>query len=106
MCIRDRINTIDAEDKEVLILLKQIRRDISNIKQLRLWSIAKNDTLEILAKVRPHNFEDLKKSIRHLPLRERNKLDKYWPTFVDRLKYLHRESEEVIQKNIFQKLFG
>lgn len=96
------INTIDANDQEVLQLLKQVRRDISNIKQMRLWNIARNDTLEILARVRPHNLEALKKSIKHLPTRERNKLDRYWPFFIERLKYLHSTEEE---KSLFQKLF-
>jgi ribonuclease D len=58
-------------------LLKQVRRDISNTKQLRLGSIARNDTLEILARKRPHNLEALKKATASLTTRERNKLDKY-----------------------------
>lgn len=88
------INTIDANNSEVLQLLKQIRRDICSENQLRLWNIARNDTLELLAKIRPSNFDTLKKSTSHLSRRERNKLEKYWPVFVSRLKYLRKEEEK------------
>lgn len=85
------INTVEASDKQVMDLLKQVRRDISNTKQLRLGSIARNDTLEILARKRPHNLEALKKATASLTTRERTKLDKYWEIFIERLKYVHQE---------------
>ena len=103
------INTIEATDKEVFQLLKQVRRDFSYMKQLQLWNIARNDTLELLAKKRPHNLQALKEIINTFPKRERNKLNKYWYIFVERLKYLHIEDfnkEEIKNDNFLNKLFS
>jgi hypothetical protein len=99
------INTIEAGDKDVYELMRQVRRDISNNYQLRLWDIARNDTLEILVKKRPHNLEALKRATSHLWTREKNKLDKYWALFVERLKYVHQEEtkEEV---SVMKRLLG
>jgi hypothetical protein len=99
------INTIQAKDKEVFQLLKQVRRDLSNLKQLRLWDIAKNDTLELLARERPHNLEALKNITNTFTTREKNKLNKYWEEFIKRLKYLHRWElkVEVAKKDSFLK---
>lgn len=98
--------TIWATDKDVFQLLKQIRRDYSNHNQLRLWDIARNDTLELLARERPHNLQALKVTISNLPTRERNKIMKHWNVFVDRLKYIDNkeEVEEKIEYWFFSKL--
>lgn len=104
----DIINTIEATDNQVFQLLKQIRKDFSNLRQLQLWSIARNDTLYELAKKRPHNLQALKDITKTFTLRERNKLDKYWNIFIQRLKYLHKEElkQENIRKDIFlSKIF-
>lgn len=89
----ERYDTAFVSDKDVFQLLKQIRRDYSHQHQLRLWDMAKNDTLEILARERPHNMDSLRKSIYTLPIREKNKLDKYWPVFIERLKYISQNQE-------------
>lgn len=99
------INTVEASDKQVMDLLKQVRRDISNTKQLRLGSIARNDTLEILARKRPHNLEALKKATSNLTTREKNKLNKYWEIFIERLKYVHQE-ETPEDVSMMKKLLG
>jgi len=62
--------TIWVADKDVFQLLKQVRRDYSNHNQLRLWDIARNDTLELLARKRPHNLQALKETISDLSKRE------------------------------------
>jgi len=85
------INTIEAKDIEVLQLLKQIRRDLSYKRQLRLWDIAKNDTLKLLSRERPYNNESLRRFASSLPIREKNKLLRYWSYFTERLKYLHHQ---------------
>jgi len=103
------INTIDATDTEVFQLLKQVRRDFSSIKQLQLWNIARNDTLQELARKRPHNLKALKEITSSYPTRERNKLDKYWDLFVERLKYLHKEElkiETIKEDNFLNKIFS
>jgi hypothetical protein len=99
-------DTIWVTDREVFQLLKQIRRDYSNDKQLRLWDIARNDTLELLARVRPHNIQSLKEAIADLSTREKNKIMKHWNIFVERLKYIDNDewSEEVIEQWFFSKL--
>ena len=97
------INTIEATDAEVFQLLKQVRRDFSNMKQLELWKIARNDTLQELARKRPHNLKALKEITNTYTPRERNKLDKYWNIFIKRLKYLHKE--ELIKENIKKDTF-
>lgn len=98
--------TIWVTDREVFQLLKQVRRDYSHHKQLRLWDIARNDTLELLARERPHNLQALKYSISHLSKREQNKLMKHWTIFVERLKYIDNEDwyEEEIEQSFFSKL--
>ena len=103
------INTIEATDTEVFQLLKQVRRDFSNIRQLQLWKIASNDTLEELARKRPHNLEALKQITRNFPTRERNKLDKYWNIFIERLKYLHKKElniKNIKEDNFLNKIFS
>ncbi len=99
-------DTIWVTDREVFQLLKQIRRDYSHDKQLRLWDIARNDTLELLARVRPHNIQSLKEAIADLSTREKNKIMKHWNIFVERLKYIDNDegSEEVIEQWFFSKL--
>lgn len=82
------IKPINASDRDVFELLRQIRRDYSNIKQLNLWNIARNDTLEILSRERPHNMEALKKCTYNLSKREKNKILKHWNIFIERLKYI------------------
>lgn len=89
---------------ELYQFLKQIRRDYSYEKQLRLWDIARNDTLELLARERPHNLQSLKDTISWLSAREKNKILKHWDVFINRLKYL--EFEEKKWKSFFEKLFG
>jgi hypothetical protein len=91
-------------DSELYQFLKQIRRDYSYEKQLRLWDIARNDTLELLARERPHNLQSLKNTISWLSTREKNKILKHWDVFINRLKYL--EFEEKKWKPFFEKLFG
>jgi len=100
----DIMNTIDATDKDVFQLLKQIRRDYSHYKQLRLWDIARNDTLELLAKKRPHNFEVLKQITNHLSTREKNKINKHWNIFIKRLQYIHNDDK--IEKWFFRMLMN
>ncbi len=93
-----------AADSEVFQLLKQVRRDISNSKQLQLGSIAKNDTLELLAQERPHNLQALKRVSSQLPIRERKKIEKYGNFFIDRLKYTPKQT--VLEKRKwFRKFF-
>ncbi len=105
------LNEIEATDKEVFQLLKQVRRDFSYLEQLSLWAIARNDTLELLARKRPHNLNALKNVIKDFPNREKNKLDKYWEIFVDRLKYLHKEeliienNQKIQRESFFKRLF-
>lgn len=98
--------TIWVTNNEVFQLLKQVRRDYSHHKQLRLWDIARNDTLELLARERPHNLQALKDSISHLSKREQNKLMRHWNIFVERLKYINNEDwyQEEIEKSFFSKL--
>jgi len=94
---------------KVFQLLKQVRRDFSNMKQLQLWNIARNDTLQELARKRPHNLMALKKITSSFSTRERNKLDKYWDIFIERLKYLHREElkvEDIKKDNFLNKIFS
>lgn len=79
-------DTIWVTDKDVFQLLKQVRRDCYYNKQLRLWDIARNDTIELLARKRPNNLQALKETISHLSTREKNKLMKYWNIFIERLK--------------------
>jgi hypothetical protein len=86
-------DTIWVTDKEVFQLLKQVRRDYSNYNQLRLWDIARNDTLELLARERPHNLQALKETISNLSTREKNKIMKHWNIFIDRLKYIDNNGE-------------
>ena len=105
----DIINTIEASDNEVFQLLRQVRRDFSNAKQLELGRIARNDTLQLLARKRPHNLQALKEITKELSTREKNKLDKYWYIFTQRLKYLHKEEfkKEILKNdNFFKKLFN
>ncbi len=99
-------DTIWVTDQNVFQLLKQVRRDYSYSKQLRLWDIARNDTLKLLAEKRPHNLQALKQTISHLSTREKNKLMKYWNIFIERLKYIHNEDEVEtgIGKWFFSKL--
>lgn len=99
-------DTIWVTDKEVFQLLKQVRKDYSNHSQLRLWDIARNDTLELLARERPHNLQALKKTISNLSTREKNKIMKHWNVFIERLKYIdnNEESEDEIEKWFFSKL--
>lgn len=80
-------------NKDVFELLRQVRRDYSHEKQLRLWDIAKNETLELLARKRPHNFEALKRTISKLPTRERNKIIQHGDIFLERLKYIHEDNQ-------------
>lgn len=82
-------DNVEATDSEVFNLLKQVRRDYSyKNNQLRLSNIATNDTLKLLAKVRPHNLKALKDIILVLPEKEQNKILKYWDLFIERLKYI------------------
>lgn len=99
-------NSTWISDKDVFQLLKQIRRDYSYSKQLRLWDIARNDTLELLARERPQNLQALKQTISNLSTREKNKLLRHWNIFVERLKYIHNEEENEteIDKWFFSKL--
>lgn len=99
------INTINATNNEVFQLLRQIRRDIKDLKQLELWDIATNNTLLLLAKRRPHNLIALKEITNTFSTRERNKLDKYWEIFIERLKYLQEKELEIktIKKDPYLK---
>lgn len=99
-------NTISATNKEIVQLLKQVRRDYSHSHQLRLWDIARNDTLELLARKRPHNLEALRETISVLSTREQNKLLKHWNVFIQRLKYIDNqaESHNSIEQWFFSKL--
>ncbi|MDD3646427.1 MAG: restriction endonuclease [Candidatus Gracilibacteria bacterium] len=99
-------DTIGVTDKDVFQLLKQVRRDYSYSKQLRLGDIARNDTLELLARKRPHNLQVLKETVSHLSTREKNKLMKHGNIFIERLKYIHNEEEieTEIEKGFFSKL--
>lgn len=85
-------NVVQPTQQELYYLLKQIRRDYSWISQIRLWDIAKNETLNLLAIQRPHNLDALKDFSSQLTTRERNKILKHWEVFVQRLKYLHNEN--------------
>jgi hypothetical protein len=84
----NHFNIESPSDSELYQFLKQIRRDYSYKNQLRLWDIARNETLELLAKKRPYNLQSLKDTIRTLSSKERNKILKYWDIFIERLKYL------------------
>jgi hypothetical protein len=107
-------DTIGVTDKDVFQLLKQVRRDYlkqvrrdySNHSQLGLWDIARNDTLELLARERPHNLQTLKETISELSTREKNKIMKHWNVFVERLKYIdnNEECEKEIEDWFFSKL--
>lgn len=99
-------DTIWVADKDVFQLLKQIRRDYSNHCQLRLWDIARNDTLELLARIRPHNLTALKETIADLSTREQNKVMKHWNVFIERLKYIdnNEEVENEVEQWFFSKL--
>lgn len=98
----NHFNIENPSDSELYQFLRQIRRDYSYEKQLKLWDIARNDTLELLARERPHNLQALKNTIKHLPTREKNKLLKHWDIFLERLKYLHLKTK--IEKSFFEKL--
>jgi hypothetical protein len=91
----DYFNIIKPSNSELYQFLKQVRRDYSYINNLRLWDIAKNETLELLARERPHNLQSLKNVIIDLPTREKNKILKHGNVFIDRLKYLY--IEEVVK---------
>lgn len=81
-------NIIEPTKNELFIFLKQIRKDYWDKNQLRLWDIATNNTLEILAIERPHDLEELKKAALNLGnYYEKMKVMKYGKIFVDRLKY-------------------
>lgn len=103
------IDTIEATDNEVIQLLKQIRRDLSYSKQLRLWDIARNDTIELLARKRPHNLKALKEITSNLSTREKNKIDKYGKYFIERLKYLNHEDiklKDIENDNFLKKILN
>lgn len=101
------IITETPSNKEVFDLLKQVRKDFAYASQLQLWQIAKNETLELLSRKRPHNFKALKEIVRYSDKRERDKIEKYGEIFIQRLKYLYREEEISIEDktNIFRKIF-
>lgn len=81
-------NIIEPTQTELFNLLKQVRKDYWDKNQLRLWDVATNETLEILAKKRPHDLEELKKvSLSINNYYERMKVMKYGGIFIDRLKY-------------------
>lgn len=67
---------------------------------------SRNDTLELLARVRPLNIQSLKETIADLSTREKNKIMKHWNVFIERLKYIDNDelSEEVIEQWFFSKL--
>ncbi len=92
-----------VSNSDVFQLLRQIRRDYSNYSQLRLWDIAKNDTLKLLADKRPHNLQVLKETVSHLSTREQNKIKKHWEIFIERLKYIHNEDDKIAEE--FEKWF-
>lgn len=98
----NHFNIESPSDIELYQFLKQIRRDYSYKNQLRLWDIARNETLELLARKRPYNFQSLKDTIRTLPSRERNKILKHWDIFTERLRYLKikEENNEKINEEI------
>jgi len=100
------INTVEAKDIEVLQLLKQVRRDLSNNNQIRLWNIARNDTLELLSRKRPHNLSELKEVTHDLPKRERNKINRYWEYFVNRLKEVSSEQLDIKHDSVLQKILN
>lgn len=99
----NHFNIESPSDSELYQFLKQIRRDYSYTNQLRLWDVARNDTLELLARKRPHNLNALKETIKGLSTREKNKILKHWNIFIDRLKYLEIEEEK--EYSFFQKIF-
>lgn len=97
-------NIIEPTEHELYEFLKQIRRDYSWKNQLRLWDVATNETLEILARERPHNFEELKKVINNFTPREKNKVMKHGGVFVDRLKYFKEINMKVEKTNSDEKV--
>lgn len=105
-------NIIEPTEHELYEFLKQIRRDYSWEKQLRLWDIATNETLEVLAKKRPHSFEELKKIVNNFPNRERNKMLRHWRVFISRLRYFKEKKEEdlsvhyKVEKGFWSSFFG
>lgn len=101
------IITDTPSNKEVFDLLKQVRKDFAYASQLQLWQIAKNETLELLSRKRPHNFKALKEVIKYSDKREQEKIEKYGAVFLERLKYLYKEEEITIEEKttLFQKIF-
>lgn len=92
---KQRYDSAFANESDIFQFLKQVRRDYSYQNQLRLWDIARNDTLELIAKSRPHNLDALKKVTESLPQREKNKINKHWSIFVERLKYISQEEKAI-----------
>lgn len=89
-------NIIEPTKIELFNFLKQIRKNFWDKNQLRLWDVATNNTLEALARERPHNFEELKKLAMNLDnYYEEMKIMKYGEIFVDRLKYFRVEEENI-----------
>lgn len=97
-------NITTPTNTELYHFLKQVRRDYSNKIHIGAWYIAKNDTLKLLSEKRPHNLDELKKIIKDLPTREKNKLNKHWYVFIQRLELMHFEENTKIQKSIFSNI--
>jgi|GEM_PF-1492637 len=81
-----------------------MRREISTRCDINLEEIIRDDTLKILATIRPHNREALKniveKNIKNNE--EKQKLIQYGKMFTERLKYLSYEEKKTEKhRNIF-----
>jgi hypothetical protein len=100
-------NSTESEipsNTEVYDFLKKIRREISTRCQINWEEFIRDDTLKILATIRPHNREALKNIIEQniKNSEEKQKLTQYGKIFTERLKYLsHKETKAEKQKNIF-----
>jgi len=80
---------VNIQSYEIVKFLKQIRRDItSTLEWKKLYEVATNNTLELLARHRPHNLEALKQVMKQCNTKEQRKLDTYGYIFTERLKYV------------------
>jgi len=76
-------------NRDVIQFLKQIRRDIAwNLESRKLWDVAKNETLLLLARHRPHNLNALKQMMNDCDVEEYNKLFEFGYIFMERLRYV------------------
>lgn len=80
----------NIKSSDVVQFLKQIRRDIlsSQSENMQLYDIAKNTTLDLLARYRPHNLNALKQVQNKCSKWESEKLAVYGYIFTERLKYI------------------